>query len=121
MKNIFNVYKKDIKKLSDLNESIKVYFDENYKINETEKLSSEFNSNFKEFLNLIREINDWDRDNIQNAINDFLKNKEIKFPILGKPIRYLLINSYQGPAISDIFVILGKKDTIERLNQYIDI
>ena len=121
MKNIFNVYKKDIKKLSDLNESIKVYFDENYKINETEKLSTEFNSNFKEFLNLIRQINDWDRDNIQNAINDFLKNKEIKFPILGKPIRYLLINSYQGPAISDIFVILGKKDTIERLNQYIDI
>ena len=30
MKNIFNVYKKDIKN-SDLNERIKVYFDENYK------------------------------------------------------------------------------------------
>jgi len=119
MKNIFNVYKKDIKKLSDLNNSIKVYFDENYKINETEKLSSEFNSISKEFLNLITEINDWNRDNIQNTINDFLKNKEIKFPILGKPIRFLLINSYQGPSISDIFVILGKKDTIERLNQYI--
>ena len=119
MKNIFNVYKKDIKKLSDLNDTIKVYFDENYKINETEKLNSDFDIIFKEFLNLIREINDWDRDNIQNAINNFLKNKDIKFPILGKPVRYLLINSYQGPSISDIFVILGKKDTIERLNQYI--
>ena len=120
MKNIFNVYKKDIKKLSDLNDSIKVYFDENYKINKTEKLTSEFDSIFKEFLNLIREINDWNRDNIQNAINDFLKNNKIKFPVLGKPIRFLLINSYQGPSISDIFVILGKKDTIDRLNQYRD-
>ena len=30
MKNIFNVYKKDMKKLSDLNEIIKVYFDQYY-------------------------------------------------------------------------------------------
>ena len=120
MKNIFNVYKKDIKKLSDLNDTIKVYFDENYKINKTEKLTSEFGSIFKEFLNLIREINDWNRDRIQNVINDFLKNNKIKFPVLGKPIRFLLINSYQGPSISDIFVILGKKDTIDRLNQYRD-
>ena len=120
MKNIFNVYKKDIKKLSDLNDTIKVYFDENYKINKTEKLTSEFDSIFKEFLNLIGEINDWNRDNIQNVINDFLKNNKIKFPVLGKPIRFLLINSYQGPSISDIFVILGKKDTIDRLNQYRD-
>jgi glutamyl-tRNA synthetase len=120
MKNIFNVYKKDMKKLSDLNDTIKVYFDENYKINKTEKLTSEFDSIFKEFLNLIGEINDWNRDNIQNVINDFLKNNKIKFPVLGKPIRFLLINSYQGPSISDIFVILGKKDTIDRLNQYRD-
>ena len=120
MKNIFNVYKKDMKKLSDLNDTINVYFDENYKINKTEKLTSEFGSIFKEFLNLIREINDWNRDNIQNVINDFLKNNKIKFPILGKPIRFLLINSYQGPSISDIFVILGKKNTIDRLNQYRD-
>ena len=120
MKNIFNVYKKDMKKLSDLNDTIKVYFDENYKINKTENLTSEFGSIFEEFLNLIEEITNWNRDNIQNVINDFLKNNKIKFPVLGKPIRFLLINSYQGPSISDIFVILGKKDTIDRLNQYRD-
>ena len=44
---------------------------------------------------------------------------KIIFPILGKPVRYLLINSFNGPSISDIFVILGKKDSIDRLNQYI--
>ena len=106
--------------IEQVDDTIKVYFDENYKINKTEKLTLEFGSIFKEFLNLIREINDWNRDNIQNVINDFLKNNKIKFPILGKPIRFLLINSYQGPSISDIFVILGKKDTIDRLNQYRD-
>ncbi len=83
-------------------------------------MTSEFDSFFKEFLNIISGIDDWNRANIQNAINDFLKNNKIKFPVLGKPIRFLLINSYQGPSISDIFVILGKKDTIDRLNQYRD-
>jgi undecaprenyl diphosphate synthase len=57
---------------------------------------------------------------VKKYLEDFLKNKKIKFPVLGKPIRFLLINSYQGPSISDIFVILGKKDTIDRLNQYRD-
>ena len=40
---------------------------------------------------------------------------------MGKPIRFLLINSYQGPSISDIFVILGKKDTISYLKLVSDI
>ena len=61
----------------------------------------------------------WTRENIQKNIEEFLKKNNMKFPVLGKPIRFLLINSYQGPSISDIFVILGKKDTINRLNQYI--
>ena len=90
-----------------------------YKLcNKSSITNLEFDNILKEFLNLIIEINDWNRDNIQNAINDFLKNNEIKFPVLGKPIRFLLINSYQGPSISDIFIILGKNDTIDRLNQY---
>ena len=36
-----------MKKLSDLNETIKVYFDQNYKINKTEKLTADFDSIFK--------------------------------------------------------------------------
>ena len=91
---------------------------ENYKINKTEKLTSDFDSIFKEFLNLIREIHDWNRDNIQNVINDFLKNNKIKFPVLGKPIRHLLTNNYNGPSITDIFMILGKKESIERLKRH---
>ena len=50
----------------------------------------------------------------------FINSNKIKFPIIGKPLRFILINSYNGPSISDIFVILGKKDSIDRLNQYIE-
>ena len=51
-------------------------------------------------------------------IIEFLEKNNIKFPVLGKPIRYLLINNYNGPSITDIFMILGKRKSIERLNRY---
>ena len=35
-------------------------------------------------------------------------------------MRYILINSFDGPSISDILFILGKKDSQERVKQYID-
>mgnify|MGYP001365948814 CR=1 FL=1 len=43
---------------------------------------------------------------VADLINENLRIKNLKFPVLGKPTRYLLINSYNGPSISDIFVIL---------------
>ena len=48
---------------------------------------------------------------IQKCISHFIKSKDIKFPKKEKPIRFLLINSYNGPSITDIFLILGKKDS----------
>ena len=89
-------------------------------IDQNENLSKEFERIFNDFKQNISKINNWTRDNIQKNIEEFLKIKKLKFPILGKSVRFLLINSYNGPSISDIFEILGKKDSIYRLNQYID-
>ena len=70
-------------------------------------LSSRFNN-----------INNWEYDNINLEITDFIKKNNIKFPILGKPIRYLLTNSFNGPSITEIFMILGKDQSLERLKRY---
>ncbi len=118
---IFNVYKKDLENLGQILEILDIYLGKNFKINQNEKFDDNFNDLFKEFYNCILNIENWNRENIQKNISDFLIAKNIKFPVLGKPIRFLLINSYNGPSISDIFVILGKKDSIDRLNQYIQI
>ena len=93
----------------------------NFKYHQNEKFDDNFNDLFKEFYNCILNIDNWNKENIQKNISDFLIAKNIKFPVLGKPIRFILINSYNGPSITDIFVILGKKDSIDRLNQYIEI
>ncbi len=117
---IFQVYKKDLVNFGELVKIANVYFDKNFKYNQNEKLGAEFKDFFNDFVNNISNIENWTRDEIQKSIENFIGIKNIKFPILGKPVRYLLINSFNGPSISDIFVILGKKDSIDRLNQYID-
>ena len=48
------------------------------------------------------------------------KNSEIKFAIIGKPIRLVLTNLKEGPPINDILFILGKKNAFLRLNNYIN-
>ena len=120
MEKIFDTYKKDLKNFDEISSIVNVYFDDDYKYNNSEKFSNDFNSIYTDFINQISAIEDWTRENIQKNIELFLKNKNIQFPVLGKPIRFLLINSYNGPSISDIFVILGKKDSIDRLNRYIE-
>ena len=114
---IFNTYKKDFTKYEDMKIIAKIYF-ENIEISTNEKFPTEFNNCFINFLELINSINNWDYDFINSEIKIFLKNNNIKFPILGKPIRYLLTNNYNGASITDIFMILGKKKSLERLNRY---
>ncbi len=117
---IFKTYNKDLNNFSEILNIVDVYFDKNYKINSDEVLSKEFKDIANEFVAKLTNNPNWTKDSIQKIIEDFLKIKNIKFPVLGKPIRFLLINSYNGPSISDIFIILGKKDSIDRLNQYIE-
>ena len=71
------------------------------------------------FKNDLDEIKVWDKKNLSEFIDNYLVKNNIKFPEFGKPLRNILINSLSGPSLSDILDILGKKDTIARLNQYI--
>ena len=120
MKTIFQVYKKELNNFNEISDIANVYFDKDYKYNHKEKFSKDFDILFSDFKKNISNVKRWDKEIIEKTITNFIKEKKIKFPIIGKPIRFLLINSYQGPSISDIFVILGKKDSIDRLNQYIE-
>ena len=115
---IFSIYKKDITKYEDMKKIAEIYFYNNIEISSNFNFSLEFNGFFNDFLKLINNISNWDYDFINLEIKEFLKINNIKFPILGKPIRYLLTNNYNGPSITDIFMILGKKQSLERLSRH---
>ena len=115
---IFNIYKKDISKYEEIVKIAEIYFNSNFEILKNEIFEHEFNNCFNNFLELINSIKNWEYDVINSEIKDFLKKNNLKFPILGKPVRFLLTNNYNGPSITDIFMILGKDQSIERLNKY---
>ena len=95
-----------------------IYFNDEFLIPLDKNFDKEFNILFNDFLVLIAKINNWEYNYINIKIKEFLKKHNIKFPVLGKPIRYILTNNYDGPSITDIFMILGKSKSLERLNKY---
>ena len=115
---VFNIYKKDISKYEEMVNIAEIYFNSNFETLKNEIFQKEFNNCFNNFLYLINGIKNWEYDVINLEIKDFLKKNNLKFPILGKPVRFLLTNNYNGPSITDIFMILGKDQSVERLNKY---
>ena len=117
---VFKIYKKNLNYYEEILNYINIFFDKEYILSETtNKFDNIFEKNFKEFKQNLSKINNWKKEEIENFLKIFLKEKNIKYPIFGKPLRYILTKFYDGPSISDIFFILGKKDSMQRLNQYI--
>jgi glutamyl-tRNA synthetase len=115
---LFKVYKKDISKYDQIINIAKIYFENNFSKTIDENFKRNFNNFYDDFFKLINNINNWEYDNINLVINKFVQNNNIKYPVLGKPVRYLLTNSYDGASITDILMILGKNKSLERLKRY---
>ena len=114
----FNSYKKEISTYSQIISIAEIYFTNNFSNTVDENFEDDFNKCFNDFLKLINNINNWEYDYINLEIKEFINKNNIKFPVLGKPVRYLLTNSFNGPSITDIFMILGKDQSLERLKRY---
>ena len=118
---IFEIYNSKINFYEEILNYTNIYYGKDFVPAEiNNKFDQIFKDNFENFKLEILELNDWSKENIEKFIFKFLKEKNIKFPIFAKPIRFLLTNSYEGPSLSDIFFILGRKSSIERLNNYIN-
>ena len=96
-----------------------IYFNENYKITDS-NFDSDFKELVKDFNNIIEKLNNWEVESLEIIIKEFINNKKIKFIKFGKPARILLINKENGPSISDILYILGKKNSLKRIKNYIE-
>ena len=121
LKKIYNVYKRKINKYTDLENIIKIYLNHDLKIDfKNFHFEKGFEIILKDFLNDLANLENWNFDNLEKILKNFIKIKKIKFPLFGKPLRIILTNSEDGPSISDILFILGKKNTFLRINNYIN-
>ena len=74
-----------------------------------------------EFVAAIKSINlIWNSECLNEFINTYCKQNNLKFRDIGVPLRIALTGSTSSPSIVHIMEILGEKNTLDRLNLYID-
>jgi glutamyl-tRNA synthetase len=58
----------------------------------------------------------WDKESIADAIQQTLKQAAIKMPQLAIPVRVAVFGTTQTPGVDAMLTILGKSETLNRLN-----
>ncbi len=72
----------------------------------------------KSFQGSLNKI-DWTKEAIHNVMNEVVTLHAIKFPKLARPLRVLLTGIAQSPSIDAVMAILGRDETMKRLNLYL--
>ena len=72
----------------------------------------------KSFQGSVNKI-DWTKEAIHNVINEVVTLHAIKFPRLAMPLRVLLTGIAHSPSIDAVMAILGRDETLKRLNLYL--
>ena len=107
-------YGKEIVELTDL------FFKD--KINLTEEcqefMSQEgIENTIQTFKKEIENINEWNLENITNAINNTKEKAQVKGKMLYMPIRIKVSGQMHGPELPDTIYLLGKETIINRLSR----
>jgi len=72
-----------------------------------------------EFMNIIKEIKNFNKEALETVINNLIKSHETNFKGIGQPIRIVLTGSKFGPGVYDIIISLGKEEVLKRLGNKI--
>ncbi len=73
----------------------------------------------EELLPVVEGISDFDKETVQNTVKSWITSKEIGFGKIMMPFRVALVGALSGPDVFDISYMIGKQETIKRLNHLI--
>ena len=116
-----SLYKERANTLVDLSNQIIFFFEE-------QKLSDELVQKYldDERLQLIGKFYalfdklDWEDEKINAAIKNFVAEKAVKFPQIAMPLRVILTGTDHTPSIASIMWTLGRDETKQRIQKYIN-
>lgn len=70
-----------------------------------------------EIVELFKSLNDWNAAAVKDEFSNFMNAKGWGFGVIMAPIRLALVGSAQGADLFDIFEIIGKDETISRIEK----
>ncbi len=71
-------------------------------------------------MQMISETEDFNSENLQDTIKDWITTNEIGFGKVMQPLRLALVGSLQGPDVFKIAALIGKEETLKRLQAILD-
>ncbi|MDO6759661.1 glutamate--tRNA ligase [Tamlana sp. 2_MG-2023] len=74
-----------------------------------------------EVITIVRSIEDFTVENMQTAIKGWITTNEIGFGKVMMPLRLALVGALQGPDVFDIMYMIGKNESIKRIENVISI
>ncbi|WP_396169276.1 glutamate--tRNA ligase [Flavobacterium sp.] len=74
----------------------------------------------KELISVLSEIADFTSVNIETIVKDWMTKNEIGMGKVMQPFRLSLVGALKGPHLFDIVELIGKEETIERIEKAID-
>ena len=75
----------------------------------------------EKFKEELEEVNFNDKLLIGVFLDNFLSKNNLKFPILGKPLRLILTGKSKAPSITDLLFLIGKEDCLNRIEKFLNI
>jgi len=72
------------------------------------------------FISVISNIEDFSSENIEKEVKEWITSKEIGFGKIMQPLRLSLVGKLAGPHLFDIIAMIGKQETMSRIENAID-
>ena len=69
----------------------------------------------KELIEVIKPIQDFSSSAIETTVKEWIASKEMGFGKVMQPFRLSLVGALKGPHLFDIAALIGKAETIKRL------
>ncbi|WP_347923236.1 glutamate--tRNA ligase [Pontimicrobium sp. SW4] len=77
------------------------------------------NEVFEKVIVLVNSVDDYTTENLQNTIKGWITSNDIGFGKVMMPLRLALVGALQGPDVFDIMFMIGKAETIKRIENAI--
>ena len=113
------IYKNHLNYGEEINELTEHFFIDKIELNTEAKEFMEsdpiIDDVIKSFKDEVLNINEWNIDNINDAINNVKNNLGVKGKLLYMPIRIKASGFMHGPELADTLYLIGKDVIVERL------
>ena len=74
-------------------------------------------SEIREIQQVLSEMEDWSEDTLNTTLRTLADNLQLGFGKLAQPLRVALTGSTKSPGIFDVMTILGRTETLRRLER----